>query len=686
MPLAPKSPFQPTRLAALALFSIFILIETGLAVEVSGPVESTLPAPRQSVSKPPHLNQPVPAPSQDCFILAARSFTIPFTVDQSGARPLEVRLYVSRGPDDPWQMISHKRPDELVPQFEFTAATDGEYWFATRTIDAEGKAHPSSKIEPQLKVYVDTTRPLVELTVDASADGRVDASLIVNDATPIKSLLIRYVTDGAKEWQTLTGDGLLTGGALVFSPPEPWERISMQVVATDKAGNQTIVNRLLNRPRVAEVPGSRFSATGIEAQTRPDHKGMSERTRAQAVSSPVIRLDRNLNEQVQYQANQPTATNPIGGYATDAPTWPFRGYRGAANQPAPPQNSPVPARFGAAAIAAASQAPSTSDVSGQSPTGPTMTTGNDLPGDDLGLNSPQQSPRSQQPVETIPTPHATAEKPELAQPRTASEAMRPLSGQSEVPQREKIQTPKPERRQSNRPATVDVPRAPIRHSDSERFSLDYELQAVGNLGVDAIELYGSTDGGQTWSLWGTDPDRVSPFDIETKEPGVFSFRIVVVGRNGLASPRPQAGETPDIVVVVDKEKPQVRITAAQYGEGNRIGALVIRYEAVDANLGPRPIALSFSDSTNGPWTTIAAGLRNDGDYVWPADPELPRRIYLRIDCKDEAGNVGTYILDQPIDVQGLAPRARIRGFQSLSGIEAFPVDEQTAERTGASFK
>ena len=33
---------------------------------------------------------------------------------------------------------------------------------------------------------------------------------------------------------------------------------------------------------------------------------------------------------------------------------------------------------------------------------------------------------------------------------------------------------------------------------------------------------------------------------------------------------------------------------------------------------------------------------------------------------DQSGNVGTYILDQPIDTQGLAPRARIRGFQPLS--------------------
>ncbi len=209
---------------------------------------------------------------------------------------------------------------------------------------------------------------------------------------------------------------------------------------------------------------------------------------------------------------------------------------------------------------------------------------------------------------------------------------------------------------------------------------------MGVQGAEAIELYGTTDGGRSWDLWGRDPDRTSPFDIETKEVGVFGFRIVVVGRNGLASPRPLSGESPDIVVVVDNERPLVRITGAQYGEGDRIGSLVIRYECQDANLKQRPIALSFSDSVNGPWTTIAAGLRNDGEYIWTADPNLPRQLFLRIDATDEAGNNGAYVLDQPIDAQGLAPRARIRGFQTISGADLPAGEGQTAKRPKALFK
>ena len=293
-------------------------------------------------------------------------------------------------------------------------------------------------------------------------------------------------------------------------------------------------------------------------------------------------------------------------------------------------------------------------------------------------------------TEAVPTPQpekAPAGDPQRA--RSLQEALRPLSSEAngirtnpytqpeEIPAPTPSRTPDDERRyradraeQAVREQQSQFDRAqlgrnvPFRFSDSNRFSLEYELEAVGASGVEAVELYGSLDGGKTWKRWGADPDRTSPFDIETKGEGVFSFRIVVLGNNGLASPRPLPGDEPDIAVIVDQTLPQIKITSARYGEGDRTGSLVIRYECSDEHLATRPVALAFSRSLDGPWTTIAAGLRNDGLYVWPADPKLPPAIYLRVDATDQAGNAGSYVLDQPIATGGLAPRARILGFQS----------------------
>ena len=338
----------------------------------------------------------------------------------------------------------------------------------------------------------------------------------------------------------------------------------------------------------------------------------------------------------------------------------------------PVEELPAPTPSAPAASAATPTAPAPQSSASA---GPTL----NLP----DVNLPSSVDPGDPITEAIPTPAAEADKPAAeAPPRTLEEAMRPLdskpaAAEEVIPTPTPSRTPADERRyrveraeQQVRQRQAEFDRAqlsrnvPFRYSDSNRFSLEYELEAVGASGVEAVELYGSLDGGQTWKRWGVDPDRTSPFDIETKGEGVFSFRIVVLGNNGLASPRPLPGDTPDIAVIVDQTMPTIKITSARYGEGDRTGSLVIRYECEDENLTSRPVAIAFSDSLDGPWTTIAAGLRNDGLYVWPADPKLPPAIYLRVDASDQAGNTGTYLLDQPIATGGLAPRARILGFRS----------------------
>lgn len=212
---------------------------------------------------------------------------------------------------------------------------------------------------------------------------------------------------------------------------------------------------------------------------------------------------------------------------------------------------------------------------------------------------------------------------------------------------------------------ISIDESEIRQSRSRQFSLDYEVESVGSKGIDEVELWGSSDGGRTWSNWGADPDRQSPFDIETVNSGLYGFCIVVIGGNGLTSRRPQPGDEADIYIRVDDTAPEVHLTAARYGEGDEAGSLVIEYSYRDENPVSRPVTLSFSEHPDGPWTTIATGLENDGRYAWPADPRLPREIYLRIEGVDRAGNVGEQSRDTPVAVQGLAPRARIRGFQPI---------------------
>ena len=81
----------------------------------------------------------------------------------------------------------------------------------------------------------------------------------------------------------------------------------------------------------------------------------------------------------------------------------------------------------------------------------------------------------------------------------------------------------------------------------------------------------------------------------------------------------------------------------------------------------RPIALFYSERAEGPWTPIATGLRNSGHYAWQLDQDVPERVFLRLEIRDEAGNVTACDADEPVTVAPLRPRGRI--------LDVAPVEE-----------
>ena len=215
-------------------------------------------------------------------------------------------------------------------------------------------------------------------------------------------------------------------------------------------------------------------------------------------------------------------------------------------------------------------------------------------------------------------------------------------------------------------ATVDLPPGERpRMTSSKRFNLDYSVDAAGPAGVEKIELWVTRNGGRDWDLDRVDEDRESPLLVEVTEEGVYGFRVVIVGKNGLASQTPRSGDLADLWVGVDATKPTVEITSAAYGSEDHAGQLDIRWTAGDDHLGSRPVTLSFSAQADGPWTTIAASLPNSGQYFWRVDSRVPDEFYLRLEVRDEAGNVAVHRLDQPLQSAGLTPKGSIRGFEPV---------------------
>ena len=202
-------------------------------------------------------------------------------------------------------------------------------------------------------------------------------------------------------------------------------------------------------------------------------------------------------------------------------------------------------------------------------------------------------------------------------------------------------------------------------SNSLRFQLDYDIDSIGPEGVKAVELWLTRDGGNSWRRFTTDDDKRSPMNVEVEDQGIFGFRILVISNEGLRARQPRSGDPADMWVNVDTTMPSVQITAVPYGRGQDAGRLLVQWKAADANLRMRPVKLLYSTNPQGPWTTIEDGIRNEGQFAWKPVVNIPDQVYLKLEVRDLAGNIGFHQLDRPIDISGLIPRGHIRGIQPL---------------------
>ncbi len=231
---------------------------------------------------------------------------------------------------------------------------------------------------------------------------------------------------------------------------------------------------------------------------------------------------------------------------------------------------------------------------------------------------------------------------------------------------ERIEPPTPVDQARSMAGTAPPQGIRPRMVNSPRFELEYDIESVGPAGIAKVELWATRDGGRTWTSYGIDPDNRSPMPVNVAGEGMYGFRIVVESGAGLRGAPPASGDEPEIWIGVDTNKPAARLTTAELGGGDRSGELTIHWEATDAMLAARPVALSYSPTPGGPWTTIAAGLENSGAYVWRLDNRVPDRVYLRLEVRDEAGNVQSFEAADPVSLDPVRPRGVIRGVRPVT--------------------
>lgn len=535
------------------------------------------------------------------------TFAIPFTVDLSDGNPLDVLLYVSTDYGRTWGLFG--RQPAAQDRFVFRAPNDGEYWFASRTTGRGMHASAGGTFKPELSVVVDTKDPRVELQATVDAGGEIK---IICDATDphlaSDTLKVEYQAGLTAAWRPVPiqtandgGDRTALHGETSWQPGKDDRIVSIRATVRDKAENNGEKSRRLIIPLALAARGQFRPQNTMSASTVP--------------SDPFARYGLDTNASQEHQS-------PVDENETMSDE----------RRDTLEKQDNEDGDYGASAQGRQAE-------------------GVDWPTDNEGdVTSQWQNDYP---------PHKSSVGPAVTR---------------RVPDREDTSTETfvdtwdygRETRDKNASKRVELPQGERAHmTRSKRFNLDYSIDDVGPLGVEKVELWVTRNGGRDWDLWGLDEDRESPFSVSVDEQGIYGFRIVIVGRNGLASETPRGGDAADLWVGVDTKKPEADIKSAAYGSEAFAGHLDVQWTVTDDHLGTKPITLMISEKRNGPWTPIASGLSNTGQHHWRVDSRVPDSFYLRLEARDEAGNVATRDLDKPIKSAGMTPKGHVRGFKPV---------------------
>lgn len=558
------------------------------------------------------------------FATGKREIEIPFSVTQ-GTTPetqaIRVDVMISWDSGRNWFKYTEVSPD--AGKFRFAAKKDMEFWFLTQTITAQDKTPKDDAKWPQLRLIVDTQKPDLKMTALVNPSGQPELSWTVTDATlSASSLKIEYQDASGSDdnWSAVelsSKENVVSAAGIVGKKslrlPAGTKAINLRAEVADVAGNKSVFSQHLTLPTQQDL-----AAAERREKPQPHLADASARTWPEENEPPGHKIE-GLASSPSEEGSMDT---PAQEQEPKLVTNPFAGKGRLAALPGNVEREPTRSEADLPPPEAETLPPAQQELPREeAPTPNQSGTSRNVP------NQEDTGPIGSSQRESLPPTRPTRPAP----------ATRPLPSGDSIPAGDRT-----------------------RLSSAKRFNLDYDVEAVGPEGIAEVELWGTSDGGKTWARWGTDPDRTSPMEVEVSRETGYGFRVVIVGKNGLVGNRPNSGDEADIWIEIDATRPGARITTAAYGTGEHAGELDIRWNAQDEHLGPRPVTLSFSDRADGHYTPIAAGLPNTGQYFWRFDPRSPRQIYLKLEVRDEAGNIAADQLAEPINVEGLTPKGRIR--------------------------
>ena len=546
-------------------------------------------------------------------------FRIPFKIDPAALQRLnarELQLHVSRDGGVTWELAQALPPDQA--KFEYQSVGDGEYRFAVKTLDGRNQLHPpTGQYETGLIVQVDTLVPLLELSLQQLAPGKVQLTWNAADAhLDVSTLKLEYAQPGSQEWEPIEVTPKASGQI-------PW--------------NVTQQGQVRVRGTIADM-ASNVGKGQTQMQVIPVGDPAPKPKPARRV--PIAGLDGSEHVSITPPAASGYRPPPVQGMPSAMPP----------NAVLPDLVQPDPLRPDARIGASTGAAETAGDYRGPviTPFGGTTIS----PGEQFVNGNNESRPEiTKDRWGDLPGPAAT--QPNPTQQEFAVQQPYPMQQQNPVPQ------PNPALRNAGPPRVVN----------SRRFQVGYTVDDVGPSGIGAVELFITQDQGRKWWKYGNDPDRRSPIDVEVPQDGEYGFSIRVRSGVGLTNVPPLPGELPSIIVAVDQTPPTVELVSAQQGQGANSNRVQIRWRIADEHPAGKPVAVYYSATRNGPWEAISGWTDDHGGLEWPVAPGSPPQFYVRVVARDMAGNTAKAESPQPILVDLSRPTARIVDVETPQTVE-----------------
>jgi hypothetical protein len=170
----------------------------------------------------------------------------------------------------------------------------------------------------------------------------------------------------------------------------------------------------------------------------------------------------------------------------------------------------------------------------------------------------------------------------------------------------------------------------VTYSRHAMFRIPFQAEP-GDRRLKQLQLYVSTDQGQTWQAVVTvTPDQRS-FDYRAASDGLYWFAVRTFDLEGRAYPVSMEGARPGLKVFVDTQPPVVRLRALP----PRDGEAGVEWEVRDDNLDTGSLRLEYR-LPGADWALLATDLPATGQKYWRPVTNGPVEVRLR--ARDRADN------------------------------------------------